>query len=94
MCWWFLAVVIDDYQMNDHHNTTMDALRLIASYLAALLGIGTFAGLVSISVGILSACWLAYQLYVAVKYELPIKRAKLEAARRGNLDSTQPGDLI
>lgn len=79
--------------MTENHNTTLDVLRLIASYLAALLGIGTFAGLVSISVGVLSACWLSYQLYVAIKYELPIKRAKLEAAKRGQLDSTQPGDL-
>jgi ABC-type lipoprotein release transport system permease subunit len=63
------------------------------SYLAAFLGIGTVVGLVNLTVGILSACWLTYQLYVAIKYDLPIKRAKLAAAQRGQLDATQPGDL-
>ena len=27
--------------MTEQHNTTVDAIRVIASYLAALLGIGT-----------------------------------------------------
>ena len=79
--------------MNDHQKTTLDLVKDLISYAAALLGIGTFAGLVNVGVGLLSACWLTYQLYVAIKYDLPVKRAKLEAARRGHLDSTQPGDL-
>ena len=79
--------------MTEQHNTTLDAVRVIVSYLAAFLGIGTVVGLVNLTVGILSACWLTYQLYVAIKYDLPIKRAKLAAAQRGQLDATQPGDL-
>lgn len=79
--------------MNDHQKTTIEFVRDLISYIAALLGIGTFAGLVNIGVGLLSACWLTYQLYVAITYDLPIKRAKLEAARRWHLDTTQPGDL-
>ena len=77
--------------MTDHNNTTLDALRSVVSYVAALLGIGTFAGLVNVGVGVLSGCWLAYQLYTGIKYELPIKRAKLAAALRGEL--SKPGDL-
>ena len=79
--------------MTEQHNTTLDAVRVIVSYLAAFLGIGTVVGLVNLTVGILSACWLTYQLYVAIKYDLPIKRAKLAAAQRGQLETTQPGDL-
>ena len=78
--------------MNDHE-THKTALRMALDWIAALLGIGTFAGLVNVGVGVLSGCWLAYQLYVGIRYDLPVKRAKLEAARRGRLDSTQPGDL-
>lgn len=79
--------------MNDHQKTTLELVRDLISYIAALLGIGTFAGLVNVGVGLLSTCWLTYQLYVAIKYDLPVKRVKLEAARRDNLDTTQPGDL-
>lgn len=31
--------------MTEHHNTTVDAIRSIVSYVAALLGIGTFAAI-------------------------------------------------
>jgi len=79
--------------MQDHHNTTFETFKSFVSYLAALLGIGTVAGLVNLSVGVLSACWLAYQLYVAIKYDLPLKRAKLKAAQRGILHSTQLDEL-
>lgn len=77
--------------MTDHHNTTVDAIKAFVSYVAALLGIGTFAGLVNIGVGVLSGCWLAYQLYTGIKYELPLKRAKLAAAQRGEF--TKQGDV-
>lgn len=68
-------------------------IKAAINWLAAILGIGTFAGLVNVVVGILSGTWLAYQLYVAIKYDLPVKRAKLEAAKRGLIHSTQPGDI-
>ena len=77
--------------MNDHHKTAFEAFKDLVSYVAALLGIGTFAGLVNIGVGVLSGCWLAYQLYTGIKYELPLKRAKLAAAQRGEF--TKPGDV-
>lgn len=77
--------------MTDHHNTALESFKAFVSYVAALLGIGTFAGLVNIGVGLLSGCWLAYQLYTGIKYELPIKRAKLASALRN--EHTKPGEL-
>ena len=77
--------------MTDHHNTIFESFKTVMSWLAALLGIGTFAGLVNIGVGLLSGCWLAYQLYTGIRYDLPIKRAKLAAAQRGEF--TKPGGL-
>ena len=61
-------------------------LKTIANWLAAALGIGTFAGMVNVLVGLLSASWLAYQLYVSIKYELPVKRARLQAISAGRRD--------
>lgn len=52
-------------------------VKLFISWIAAFLGIGTIAGVVNILVGVLSATWLAYQLWVNIKYELPIKKARL-----------------
>jgi len=86
--------------MNLHDQDTVDrmwiAVKTILTWIAAALGIGTFAGLVNIVVGMLSACWVGYQLYAALNYDLPIKRAKLKALRdqqHDALDSTQPGSL-
>lgn len=80
--------------MTEHHNTTMETVRVALSYIAALLGVGTFAGFVSVGVGVLSGMWLAYQLYVAIKYDLPIKRAKLAAIRLNKeFDSTFKDEL-
>lgn len=71
--------------MNEHDHFIAH-LKTIANLLAAMLGIGTFAGLVNVLVGILSASWLMYQLWVSIKYELPIKRARLKAIREGLKD--------
>lgn len=70
-------------------------LKSLANWLATALGFGTLAGFVNIVVGILSASWLAYQLYVAIVYELPIKRARLDAIRKGmrDLRDTDRGTL-
>lgn len=80
--------------MNDHDHLAPHVKTLI-NWLAAALGFGTFAGFVNIVVGILSASWLAYQLYVAITYELPIKRARLDAIRKGmhDLRDTDRGAL-
>lgn len=80
--------------MNLHEQQhDISTIKAAINWLAAILGIGTFAGLVNVVVGLLSGTWLAYQLYVAIKYDLPVKRAKLAAAKRGLIDSTQPGDI-
>lgn len=61
-------------------------VKPVINWIAAALGIGTFAGLVNVLVGLLSAGWLAYQLWVAITLELPIKRARLAALRQGRSD--------
>lgn len=73
--------------MTEHQRTAVDVVKDLISYMAALLGIGTFAGLVNVGVGVLSGCWLAYQLYTGIRYDLPIKRAKLAAALHKEIDN-------
>ncbi len=73
--------------MTEHQRTAVDVVKDLISYMAALLGIGTFAGMVNIGVGVLSGCWLAYQLYTGIRYDLPIKRAKLAAALRKEIEN-------
>lgn len=63
------------------------------NYAAALLGIGTFLQLVNLTVGVLSAGWLAVQLYGYVRYELPHKRARLRQALRELGEPTDRGAL-
>lgn len=70
-------------EQQDH---LVPTLKTVFNWFAAMLGIGTFAGMVNVLVGLLSASWLTYQLYVAIKFELPIKRARLEAVRKGRRD--------
>lgn len=63
-------------------------------WVASALGIGTFLGVVNIGVGLLSGAWLAYQLYVAIKYDLPVKKAQKRIAERQlRASATQPSDL-
>lgn len=76
-------------KLQDAHNADVSAVKAAINWIAAILGIGTFAGLVNVAVGLLSATWLCYQLYVAIKYDLPVKRAKLEAAKRGLMKDSQ-----
>lgn len=75
----------------EQHDHLALRAKAIVDWIAAVLGLGTIAGLVNITVGVLSACWLAYQLYVAIVFELPIKRARLQAIRSG-LSDPQPSD--
>ena len=51
-------------------------IKSIINYVAAALGIGTFLGLVNLVVGMLSASWLAIQIYGYLTHELPTKRLR------------------
>lgn len=68
--------------------------KSLISWLAAFLGFGTFLGLVNLAVGLLSAAWLAVQLYGYIKHELPMKRMRKQILRR-QLDAnpTRPAPL-
>lgn len=82
--------------MKDHllRAESVPIVKAFVSWLAAALGIGTFLGLVNLAVGILSATWLAVQLYGYLAYELPMKRMRKQMLRR-ELDRgrTQPAEL-
>lgn len=66
----------------------------VVSYIAAGLGIGTFMGLVNVTIGVLSAIWLAAQLYGYIRYELPTKRYRRAEARRDfERQQTMPAPL-
>ena len=68
---------------SDHVTTTAAPWLLKAvNYMAATLGIGSFLGFVNVAVGVLSAFWLALQVYGYIRYELPIKHYRREQARR------------
>ena len=68
--------------------------KAVINWLAAALGIGSFLGLVNLVVGVLSATWLAVQLYGYLAHELPMKRMRKQMLKR-ELDRsrTQPADL-
>ena len=68
--------------------------KAVINWLAAALGIGSFLGLVNLIVGVLSATWLAVQLYGYLAHELPMKRMRKQMLRR-ELDRgrTQPAEL-
>jgi hypothetical protein len=66
--------------MNDHHTTLGAKFLLFINWLAAFLGLGTFAGFVNVTVGMLSAAWLIVQLVTFFRYDLPTKRARLATA--------------
>ena len=53
-------------------------IKSIINYAAAVLGIGTFLGMVNLVVGMLSASWLAIQIYGYLTHELPMKRLRKE----------------
>lgn len=67
--------------MNHEYQDPTLAVKAV-NWLAAVAGIGTWLGFVNIVVGILSAGWLSIQLYGYIRYELPHKKAKLQAAQR------------
>jgi hypothetical protein len=65
--------------MNDHAPLWAKVVKAL-DWIAAVLGIGTLIGLVNLGVGVLSAAWIAVQLYGYWRYELPMKRANLKRA--------------
>ena len=70
------------------------AAKAVINWLAAALGIGSFLGLVNLIVGVLSATWLAVQLYGYLAHELPMKRMRRKLLQREmDRSRTQPADL-
>jgi hypothetical protein len=56
-------------------------MNLAISWLAALTGLGAFAGLVSTGVALLSGIWLIIQIYAWFRWTLPRNKQE-EAARK------------
>lgn len=69
---------VDANQASDH---VMPFVKTVVNWLAAILGLGTLAQVVPVIVGVLSALWIAVQLYGYLWYEIPLKRARLAASR-------------
>ena len=71
-----------------------NTLKALINWAAAFLGIGTFLGVVNLAVGVLSAAWLAVQIYGYLVHELPMKRMRKQLLRRQlERNQTQPADL-
>lgn len=69
-------------QLLEHTATEPSPIIRVLNYVAAALGVGTFLNLVNLAVGLLSAVWLASQIWAHWKYALPYKRLQLELARQ------------
>lgn len=65
--------------MNNDHFDLQSLLSskaaALVSWVAAAMGLGTVAGIVNIFVGVLSACWLAAQLWNYYRFTLPANLA-------------------
>ena len=71
-----------------------NTLKAFINWAAAFLGIGTFLGVVNLAVGVLSAAWLAVQIYGYLVHELPMKRMRKQLLNRQlERNQTQPADL-
>ena len=71
-----------------------NTLKALINWAAAFLGIGTFLGVVNLAVGVLSAAWLAVQIYGYLVHELPMKRMRKQLLKRQlERNQTQPADL-
>lgn len=80
----------DELLQADHALT----LKSIFNFVAAFLGIGSFLGVINLSVGVLSAFWLGVQLYGYLAHELPMKRMRKQILRRElERGATQPAEL-
>ena len=82
-----VRIQIEDFSQDEEIN----ALRAASKRMG---GIGTFLGLVNLAVGILSATWLAVQLYGYLAHQLPMKRMRKQMlARELDRGRTQPAEL-
>ena len=81
--------------MNDHHSTIWTKLVHALNWVAAALGIGSAVELVNVAAGVASFVWLTIQVISYFAYDLPVKRARLAAARAGDMDAceTDRGEL-
>lgn len=76
-----------------HQDHTITA-KTVIDWIAAFLGFGTFLGVVNLAVGLLSAMWLAVQLYGYIAHEIPMKRMRKKILQRQiDRNATQPGEL-
>ena len=76
------------------HQAGTNTVKALVNWVAALLGIGTFLGVVNLSVGVLSAAWLTVQIYGYMAHELPMKRMSKQLLKRQlERNQTQPADL-
>lgn len=67
----------------------MWAVRFV-SWLSAALGLGTFMGFVNTLIGVMSACWLAVQIYGYIRYELPLKRLRRDRLLQRRAEDADP----
>lgn len=84
--------------MSQNHDNLIVSVKGALTWLAAFLGIGTFLNFVNLVVGMISAAYVAVQLYYFIKYDVPIKRAKKKREVDGTpgpvrVMETGPGDL-
>ena len=76
------------------HQADTNTVKALVNWLAALLGIGTFLGVVNLAVGVLSAAWLAVQIYGYLAHELPMKRMRKQMLKRQlERNQTRPAEL-
>ena len=76
------------------HQTDTNTVKALVNWVAAFLGIGTFLGVVNLAVGVLSAAWLAVQIYGYLVHELPMKRMRKQILKRQlERNQTQPAEL-
>jgi hypothetical protein len=66
---------------NDIQTLLHSKINLAISWVAALTGLGAFAGLVSTGVAVLSGVWLVIQIYGWFRFTLPRNKQE-EAARK------------
>lgn len=58
----------------------------VINWITSVLGLGTVVGLVNIFVGLASGAWILWQLYLSIKYELPVKRARAQKVLQNERD--------
>lgn len=80
-------------QSPDHHESILRSFRELVSWVAAGLGITSAMGLINVVIGVLSAAWLATQLWRFWRYDYPElqhKRLTRLAGDRSSERSVQP----